>query len=47
MSTRSIFRSRENKHDVYRVKDFMKRFCESTRQHTLEMINFKKKKKNY
>ena len=29
MSTISSFRSIENKHDVYRGKDCMKKFCES------------------
>ena len=29
MSTRSLFMSIENKHDVYRGKDCMKKFCES------------------
>ena len=40
----SSFRSRENKLDVYIVKDCMKKFCESLREHTLKTINFKKKK---
>ena len=31
MSTISSFRSIENKHDVYRVKDCLKKFCESLR----------------
>ena len=29
MSTISSFKSIENKHDVYRAKDCMKKFCES------------------
>ena len=29
MSTISSFKSIENKHDVYRAKDYMKKFCES------------------
>ena len=29
MSTRSLFMSIENKHDVYKGKDCMKKFCES------------------
>ena len=46
MSTVSSFRKIENKYDVYRGKDCMKRFCESLReQHALKVINFKKKKK--
>ena len=45
MSTVSSFRKIENKYDVYRGKDCMKRFCESLReQHALKVINFKKKK---
>ena len=44
MSTISLFRSIENKHDVYRGKDFMKRFSEYLRKHAMTMINFKKKK---
>ena len=31
MSTISFFKSNENKHDVYRVTDCMKKFCESLR----------------
>ena len=44
MSTISSFRSTENKHDVYRSKDCMKKVCESLREHTMNIINFKKKK---
>ena len=44
MSTISSFRSIENKHAVYRGKDCMKRFCESLREHTIKMINFRRKK---
>ena len=40
MSTISSFRSIENKHDVYRGKDCMKKFCESLREHALKIINF-------
>ena len=43
MSTVSSFRSIENKHDVYRGKDCMKKFCESLRKHEKKIINFKKK----
>ena len=43
MSTISSFKSIENKHDVSRGKDCMKRFCETLREHTMEIINFKKK----
>ena len=40
MSRISAFMSIENKHDVYRGKDFMKAFCEYLREHTIEIINF-------
>ena len=43
MSTISSFRSIENKHDVYRGKDCMKKFCEFLRQHTMKLTNFLKK----
>ena len=36
--------SYENKHDVYISKDCMKKFCESLREHAMEIINFKKEK---
>ena len=36
-------KSIENKHDVYRDKDRMKKFCESWREHVIEIINFKNK----
>ena len=44
MSTISSFRSIENKHDVYRGKDCMKKFCESLREHAMKIINFRNKK---
>ena len=44
MSTISFFRSIENKHDMYRSKDCMKKFCEFLRAHVMKIINFKKKK---
>ena len=44
MSTILSFKSLESKHDVYRGKDCMKKFCESLREHAMEIINFKKKK---
>ena len=40
----SSFRSIENKPDVYRGKDCMKKFCESLRQHAMRVIIFKMKK---
>ena len=44
MSAISSFKSIENKHDVYRFKYCMKKFCESLREHEMKIINFKKKK---
>ena len=38
------FKCIQYKHDVYRGKDCMKTFCESLREHTMKIINFKKKK---
>ena len=35
---------KKNKHDVYRDKYFIKKFCESIREHTVNIINFEKKK---
>ena len=39
MSTISLFRSIENKHDVYRGKDCVKKFCELLREHAMKIIN--------
>ena len=39
----SSFRSIENKHDVYRGKYCMKKFCEFLRKCAMTIINFKKK----
>ena len=44
MSTISSFKNIQNRHDVYRGKDCIKKFCKSLREHALEIINFKKKK---
>ena len=44
MSTISLFRKIKNKHDVYRGKDCMKKFCPFLKEHTLKIITFKKKK---
>ena len=33
-----------SKHDVFRGKDCMKKFCEFLREHAVKIINFKKKK---
>ena len=40
----SSFRGKENKHDVYRRKDCMKRVCEFLREQTLKIVNFEKTK---
>ena len=34
----------ENKHEVYRGKDCMKKFCESLKKYAVKIINFKKEK---
>ena len=44
MSAISSFRSTENKLDVYKGKDCMKKFCESLREHAMKIVNFKIKK---
>ena len=44
MSTISSFKSIENKDDICRGKDCMKKFFESLREHTMKIIKFKKKK---
>ena len=46
MSTISSFRIIENKNEVNRGKDCMKKFCEFLREHSIKIINFKKKKMN-
>ena len=40
--TISLFKSIENKHDVYRGEYCMKKFRESLREHAVEIINLKK-----
>ena len=42
MPTISSFKSIENKHDVFRVKDCVKKFCKSLRKHAVKIIDFKK-----
>ena len=44
MSTISSFRSIENKYDLYRGKDCIKRFCEFVRKNAMKIIGFKKEK---
>ena len=43
MSTILLFKDIENKHDVQRGRDCMKKFCESLKEHFVKTINFKKK----
>ena len=47
MSTISSFKSIENKHDVYRGKDCMKKFCEFLAEHTVEILISKRKILDY
>ena len=44
MSTTCTFDHIENKHTIYRGKDFLKKFCESLREHAKNIIDFEKKK---
>ena len=44
MSTKSSYKSMENKHDVCKGKDCMKKFCRSLREHAMKIINFKNSK---
>ena len=44
MSAVWVFDNIENKDDVYRGKNCMKKFCKSLREHTIKIINFEKKK---
>ena len=39
-STISLSRSIENKNNVYRGKDYMKKFCEFLKEHAMKIINF-------
>ena len=41
MSTISFLRSIENKHNIYRGKYCMKKFCQLLREHAMKIINFK------
>ena len=47
MSTKSSLKSIENMHDVYRGKNCMKKFCKFLREHAIEIINSKRKKRSY
>ena len=42
ISTITSVGNTENKHNVYRSKDWMKKFYESLREHAMKIINFKK-----
>ena len=44
MSIITSFRGIGNNHDLYRGKDYMKKICESLREHAMKIINFKKMK---
>ena len=44
ISTIWAFDSKENKYNVYRGEDCMKKFCESLRKHAMKIIDFEKKK---
>ena len=35
---------KENKHDAFISKNCMKKFCKSLKEHSMKIINFKKKK---
>ena len=42
MSAILSFKDIENKHDVHRGKNCMKKFCESLKKHAVKIINLKK-----
>ena len=44
MSTILSIKGIENKLDVYRGKNCLKKFCESIREYAMEIINLKKRK---
>ena len=44
MSTIWTFDGKENKHDVHRGDECMKKFCGSLKEHEMKIINFEKKK---
>ena len=47
MSTMSSFKSKENKQDERRYKNYMKKFCETLREHVVKINNFKKEKNEF
>ena len=44
MSTISLFKGVENNHDIHRSKYCVKRFCDSSKEYGVKIINFEKKK---
>ena len=44
LSTTWMFHGLENKHDVYKGEDCMKKFCASLREHAMKKIGFENKK---
>ena len=44
MSTKLLFKDIQKKYDVYRGKNCMKKFCETLREHAMQIIGFKKMK---
>ena len=44
MSTIWAFDTTGNKHSLYRGEDCVKKFCSSLRKHTINVINFERKK---
>ena len=44
MSTISTFKDIENKHNVYKGRECMKKNCKTLIEHVMKIINFKKKK---
>ena len=43
ISAISSIKSIENKHDIYRRKDCMKKFCEFFREHAMKVIHMRKR----
>ena len=44
MSTIWVFDHLENKHTLYREKDYMGKFCDSLKEHAKNIIGFEMKK---
>ena len=44
MSTVSSFKGIEHKHDLYRGKDCVNKFCETSREQAMKIIDFRKRK---